>query len=414
MNHQNSNPYPVIRDNMDAVSRARFDMYDLQPDEVWGNSTKKIRRGIWKCLMHPDARDVDHESAYRSFFPKTFNSTGDCYDPTSIGIALWEVGLSKVDKQDRSSLAALSADTWADIKKELGSFDWRTYFLDPTCADMIHRSHLDDSLELSELLFSMPAFVVSLPKSLVIASKDQHGNHDPVIALAVSRTFTVCHTGGNHNALRQDALSSLGVDIKDIKSLNKRIVSEGDGTWKEIRDSWIDEFGLAEYQDEVTLAPVINIGGVTLNGNNMPIRFPLLDKSIRSSLDFLTDHAFVEFGDESGANEALELTRFTLKLLLFLAAKPEEVELEGKEVRRIRHRRGKLMNDSKWSPCFIGRKYGSSMKEKGYGERGKVSSHWRRGHFRGYWTGKGRTKQIVKWVDPCYVNDPNKDRGLTK
>ena len=91
-----------------------------------------------------------------------------------------------------------------------------------------------------------------------------------------------------------------------------------------------------------------------------------------------------------------------------MAAKPEEVDVKTKLIKPARIRRKKLMNESKWSPCFIGRKYGALMKSKGYGERGKVRAHWRQGHFRGVWTGKGKTKHVVKWIDPCYVNDPTK------
>ena len=143
----------------------------------------------------------------------------------------------------------------------------------------------------------------------------------------------------------------------------------------------------------------------------MPIRFPLLDIPAKECLDFLYTKATKDFQGSQAADslrEARLLTEFTLKLLLFMAAKPQEVETKSRLLKPARVRRGKLMNDNKWSPCFIGRKYGAEMKSKGYGERGKIRAHWRQGHFRGVWAGKGRSKHLIKWIDPCYVNDPDK------
>lgn len=410
MNIQNQNTpdgfSTMDKHDLTDADQARSQLYGLQQGQVWGNSIKQMRKAIWYHLStgrHKGGNGVFGDVSYFDMFPKTFNIPEGNYDPTALGVGMWE--LTFASEGPKGSLAELSKDTWTNIYDGLKQFDWRTYFLDKTCAEMISKSHLNDSMDLSEVRFTIPSFAVSIPRGVDIT-----GNlEDPIISLAITRTWTICFTSKDkqHQALNNESLNALGIDIDDVLSLNKRIINEGDGSWKEIRDSWITEFGL-DGRDDITLAPVLCVGGVSLKGNNIPLRFPMLDEPIRESLDFLFGLS-VEKDKQSqkGVAEALRLNEFAIKLLLFMVAKPDEVDSASKLIKKARERRGKLMNDNKWSACFIGRKYGACMKVQGYGgEKKKKRSHWRQGHFRGVWKGKGRSKYVVVWIDPCYVNDP--------
>ena len=378
-------------------------IYGLRPDQPIGDHVKRCRKKIWEILStHPTYVDagIDAVISYTNIFPRTFDVPTGNYDPTMLGCMWWEQ--SALMEKAEDGAGRICQDTWESVASTLLEFDNRTYFLDSTCCEMVQRSKFNESVDMSETLFTIPAFVVSLPKGL-----DVIGNSEsPIISIGVSRTFTVCHnrTSKFFESVSDYELERYGITPEDLIDLNKRIVESGDGRWKDIRDNWLGEFNLPK---SVTLAPVLNICGVTLRGETLPIRFPLLDMPARECLDMLFDHGTKEFGTDS-TSEALLLTEFTIKLLLFMAAKPEEVDVKTKLIKPARIRRKKLVNESKWAPCFIGRKYGALMKSKGYGERGKVRAHWRQGHFRGVWTGKGKTKHVVKWIDPCYVNDPTK------
>ena len=395
-------------------TEASEEMYGLKPDQLWSDNAKTMRKMIWGHIQygsHPVFKKVNRDELYHRFFRKTYNLNGKNYDPTLMGVSLFENLFATEAAEGNDMLADIATDTWRSIDRELDSFDWRTYFLDGTCAEMINRSHFNDSIDMSETLFTMPAFNVSLPKGIDITGAD---DGDPVIALAVCRSFTICHTSTDKEfrAVNERDLNRWGIRKEDLDKLNKLVTEEGGGSWKEVRDSWTGFFQQkGRFPDGVELAPVLNIGGVTKNGESMPIRFPLLDIPAKKCLDMLYDKGRYEFNkqqDESSLDEARLLTEFTLKLLLFMAAKPQEVETKSRLLKPARVRRGKLMNDNKWSPCYIGRKYGAEMKSKGYGERGKIRAHWRQGHFRGVWAGKGRSKHLIKWIDPCYVNDPEK------
>ena len=404
---------------------ATTEMYGLTPDQQWCDNSKLMRKMIYGFIQHgyhPAFEKLDRENLYQRLFPKTYNLDGKNYDPTLLGVSLFETMFAT--EPDVSDVTQdIAYDTWNTIDRELHSFDWRTYFLDGTCAEMINRSHYNDSVDMSETLFTMPAFTVSLPKGIDITdSKD----NDPVIAIAVCRSFTICHTNYSKEfrSVSELDLQRWGIRKEDLNNLNKLVTKDGEGSWKQIRDSWTGFFQQkGRFPDGVELAPVLNIGGITKSGENMPIRFPLLDISAKDCLDFLYSHELERMDGshplnarknfqgnqaEESLREARQLTEFTLKLLLFMAAKPQEVETNSRLLKPARVRRGKLMNDNKWSPCYIGRKYGAEMKSKGYGERGKIRAHWRQGHFRGVWAGKGRSKHLIKWIDPCYVNDPDK------
>lgn len=433
-------------DYMDEADEVRAEHYGLQKGQVWGKNVKHLRKVIWHHLASGRHHEFNNgefgDFNYFDLFPKTYNIPAGNYDPTTIGVAKWEMSFADPDPP-KDSLAGLSLDTWKDIYGELKAFDWRTYFLDETCAEMINRSQLNEDMDMSEVRFTIPACVVSLPKSLNLSGDKD----DPIMAVAISRTWTICYESEDrkHAAVGSEMLEYLGVEKADLVKLNKRMIEAGEDSWKSVRDSWTAEFNLdrinnlpadwatefggtsGTHERKIVLAPVLCIGGVTLKGNNIPIRFPMLDKSIKASLDFmfkmsLQNHLIkegekhiVEKQNEyaaKGTKEAILLTSFAIKLLLFMLAKPEEVDTNSKLIKKARERRGKLMNDNKWSACFIGRKYGTSMKIQGYGDdTKKIRAHWRQGHFRGVWKGKGRTIYAVVWVDPCYVNDPSKEES---
>ena len=392
---------------------ATTEMYGLTPDQLWCDNAKAMRKMIWGFIQygnHPAFEKFGRDNLYQRFFPKTYNLNGKNYDPTLLGVSLFET-IFATQREGEDAMQDIAYDTWQSIDRELHNFDWRTYFLDGTCAEMIHRSHFNDSIDMSETLFTMPAFTVSLPKGIDITDSS---DSDPIISIAVCRSFTICHNNPDKEfrAVNQRDLERWGIRKEDLDNLNKLVTEEGEGSWKQIRDSWTGFFQQrGRFPEGVELAPVLNIGGITKSGENMPIRFPLLDIPAKECLDFLYTKATKDFQGSQAADslrEARLLTEFTLKLLLFMAAKPQEVETKSRLLKPARVRRGKLMNDNKWSPCFIGRKYGAEMKSKGYGERGKIRAHWRQGHFRGVWAGKGRSKHLIKWIDPCYVNDPDK------
>ena len=144
------------------------------------------------------------------------------------------------------------------------------------------------------------------------------------------------------------------------------------------------------------------------------------DRSLKEGLEAMTLREREDFEHEDdllvegSAKAAVEIA---VKLLAFLAAKPNETTKHRTPIREARWRRGVLKKEALWGPNFIGRNYGDSLTARGYGGSGRKDGrkqryHWRRGHIKSQRYGKGRRKVKTIVIDPYPVNRPDDDDAI--
>ena len=132
--------------------------------------------------------------------------------------------------------------------------------------------------------------------------------------------------------------------------------------------------------------------------------------------------AFIEGSQDNGIDDAVQavqvqtltaMYRIAVNLALYLSTPEPEAEPEiderAKTIKQKLKRakasgqRKKLQrqldNRSKATVVRVGRSIEAKVASQ-VREHGSVKAHWVRGHFHHYWTGKGRTIKIRKWIMP--------------
>jgi hypothetical protein len=226
-------------------------------------------------------------------------------------------------------------------------------------------------------------------------------------------------------------------------NMNKMIVECGDGPWKEIGDTMLEHWSHMDINDEsgrvntsafqdpeVTnkmwrsgqykIQPVLNVGCVSATTLKLPARFRMDDsvpvaeliKQNRALADELPEDA-QRITENWAGPQMSDMLEFTLKIMAFMAAKPEEVSTAANQTQPVKVRRGYTLRESEWSPNIIGKRYGATLRRQGYtsddGDKDKTRPHWRRAHQRRQRYGKHSAKEKLIWVDAVFVNDPEKN-----
>jgi hypothetical protein len=94
------------------------------------------------------------------------------------------------------------------------------------------------------------------------------------------------------------------------------------------------------------------------------------------------------------------LTTLVLKLLLFMLARPNDVQ-HGSIARVVKQRRTGSPIEF-WHPNVMGRNY-VTAREMSAGTHASPRLHWRRGHFRNQRHGPGFSLVKTIWIEPVLV-----------
>jgi hypothetical protein len=404
-------------------------------------------KGEIKANSHcKEFKKVIPSKLYNSFFPKRFKNVPDFCDPRLFGVAnlftYLEHGTNSED--DGTATAA-----WRDLHVNLLGFNYPVYFLDETTEQMIIDSKLDPTLTLADIEFVLPSFLVCLPK------KDLRSDY--IATIGVTRSFEM------YNPITDTYTSNLDQEWEymggcNSHNMNKMIVESGDGPWREIGDAMLEHWANMDINDEsgrintsvfqepdvsnemwrsgqYKIEPVFNVGCVSANMLKLPARFRMDDpvpvaeliernRALASSLKALPNQKYGtpytdgtispdEYGKPEWAGPQMsDMLEFTLKIMAFMAAKPEEVSTVAEQTQPVKVRRGYTLRESEWSPNIIGKRYGATLRRQGYtsddGDKDKNRPHWRRAHQRRQRYGKHSAKEKLIWVDAVFVNDPEK------
>jgi hypothetical protein len=392
-----------------------------------------------------EIKKVIPSKLYNSFFPKRFKNVPDFCDPRLFGVAnlftYLEHGTDTTAAKEDDGKATAA---WRDLHINLLGFNYPVYFLDETTEQMIIDSKLDPTLTLADIEFVLPSFLICLPKkdSGCLSAIRKGEGSDYIATIGVARSFEM------YNSITDTYTSNLDQEWEymggcNSHNMNKMIVESGDGPWREIGDAMLEHWSNMDINDEsgrintstfkepdVTnkmwrsgqykIQPVLNVGCVSGTTLKLPARFRMDDpvpvaeliELNRALADELPDKEELIASNWTGPQMA-DMLEFTLKIMAFMAAKPEEVSTVAEQTQPVKVRRGYTLRESEWSPNIIGKRYGATLRRQGYtsddGDKGKNRPHWRRAHQRRQRYGKHSAKEKLIWVDAVFVNDPEKN-----
>ena len=402
---------------LDELTRATVAAHYKSKGEVRANAHCK------------EFKKVTPSRVYNSFFPKRFKNVPDFCDPRLFGVANL---FNYLEHGNNPSDDGTATAAWRDLHINLLGFNYPVYFLDETTEQMIIDSKLDPTLTLADIEFALPSFLICLPK------KDL--SSDYIATIGVARSFEM------YNSVTDTYTSNLDQEWEymggcNSHNMNKMIVESGDGPWREIGDTMLEHWSNMDINDEsgkintsvfrepdvsnemwrsgqYKIEPVFNVGCVSANMLKLPARFrmddpvpvaELLERERR--LGHLPREEYIKSKWEGP--KMYNMLEFTLKIMAFMAAKPEEVSTVAEQTQPAKVRRGYTLRESEWSPNIIGKRYGATLRRQGYtsddGDKDKNRPHWRRAHQRRQRYGKHSAKEKLIWVDAVFVNDPEKD-----
>ena len=279
---------------------------------------------------------------------------------------------------------------------QLSRTNYPTYFLDDQTLSMLNNSKVSHDIPVDEIDFPLPSMIISLPKGSC-----EVPNGSELAILSLTKTYE-----WEPNSVHESAenLGSQGGLYKSTES------------WSELKKTAYDKINRSSASGEII--PALNVVAVHSDMEQTVIRLPIGDKTFGDLLSvyaktLTTTGAEYQKIIDTGRDMALERTttqfiaELAMKILLFMQSKKTEYVTQGNKIKEARYRRGKLMNEAIWGANFIGKNYGSVLTEKGYGterEGRTLRYHWRQGHIRGQWYGKGRTKYKTVIIDPYPVN----------
>jgi hypothetical protein len=278
-----------------------------------------------------------------------------------------------------------------------------------------------------------------------VPSIKEKGGSDYISSIGVARSFEM------YNSVTDDYTSNLEQEWEymggcNSHNMNKMIVESGDGPWREIGDAMLEHWANMDINDEsgkintsvfrepdisnemwrsgqYKIQPVLNVGCVSGTTLKLPARFRMDDPVPVAEL-LEQNRALAKWPLEGPDEEQRitpnwkgpkmdEMLEFTLKIMAFMAAKPEEVSTIAEQTQPAKVRRGYTLRESEWSPNIIGKRYGATLRRQGYtsddGDKDKNRPHWRRAHQRRQRYGKHSAKEKLIWVDAVFVNDPEKN-----
>lgn len=156
-----------------------------------------------------------------------------------------------------------------------------------------------------------------------------------------------------------------------------------------------------------------------------PILFSGRDLKRQGLLETKDGTITLSFRQSHPEDEKQNLLLFLLQGMLYLSShEPDIMESPKKRVVNV----GKAKAGNREKPVVltdVGVRYGNVIRKRkkdavtiyvGNGAprpKRQITSHMRSAHWHHYWTGKGRTKRIVKWIPPTFVSGSGKELPVT-
>ena len=400
--------------NIQLPKTQKINMDDIVPmpnNETTINSigaiSKKVKANI-------------HRSIYKEFFRKRFQVPSTHHDPrvysyvellnhidsgkpiaTSDAVILRSQGKNVKSYTEHYTTNGVRIDEGFNNEAveiahdQLSRTNYPTYFMDDQTTEMLINSKLSDSICMDEISFPLPSMVISLPKGKCILP-----NGSELAAFSITKTY--------------EWLDSTKSYMQD-KSLTDALYGSTE-SWSKLKETAYEKSNKSMQDGEIV--PAINVVAVHADMEQSVLRFPISNETFTSLMDIYSDQITVtkdhavkmaeeNYDIDSEAQTTKYIAQLAIKTLLFMEARKDEYSMSQSKVKEERYRRGKLMNEAIWGANFIGKNYGNSLTEKGYGSErvGRTQRyHWRQGHIRGQWYGKGRTKYKTVIIDPYPVN----------
>lgn len=279
---------------------------------------------------------------------------------------------------------------------QLSRTNYPTYFIDDQTMRMLLNSKVSHNIPMDEVSFPLPSMLISLPKGLCTVP-----NGSELATISITKTYE-----WETNGIFQEE-----GNIDPTGELHKSTES-----WSELKKTAYDKINRSSLNGNII--PALNVVAIHSDMEQSVIRFPICNKSFGDLIAFYSKNVVASeelYEDMKKTNRDIDLERATtqyiaelaIKILLFMESRKDEYSSKGKKIKEARYRRGKLMNEAIWGVNYIGKNYGDVLTKKGYGvpRVGRTQRyHWRQGHIRGQWYGKGRSKYKTVIIDPYSVN----------
>lgn len=363
---------------------------------------------------------------WEEFCPKRYRVPKGYYDPAWFSTMMIGMAGQNIEGVG-SKYYSFQADISAKVNAMLAEYMFPHYFLDRDLYKLMSMTGVTENIDLSKLSYPFNACLFSMPVGMIEDKHsktykkfaDEEGLRELVSgAKSYVSQIGFCRTFDVQTMTQQISSQQAGRDPTDGRYYDKvmshmwsNAIDRFEGDEREERLAFIMENVEKKYGEPCRIVPSFNVCIGYDTGDVGVCSYPIEEGRGLGELLKSYEHIFTygdreldgdsqEVQDEVGTMQAL--TKLCVTLILYMSARSDEYSKESKRI-KFQHKGRTISN--LYSPNFLGAKYrGYISKQNKLHSTGKMKPHWRAGHLHTYWTGKGRTKPIQKWVMPYAVN----------
>lgn len=369
---------------------------------------------------------------WKQVCPRRYRVPKDYYDPAWFSCLMLGVSGERIE-----GVGSPHYDFQRDISFKvctmLEKYMYPHYFLDNDLIKLLGMTNVANDVDLTQMKFPFDACLFTLPVGLIedkynmeydlqrTIKDTTHKSHAPLVNGAKSYLSQIGYARSyDVQTMSQEVRSKeLGRDstdgrhyMPDFSENWSRTLAMEDEEKRTLAQDHLIRVVEKQLGEPCRVIPSFSVVMGYDTGDVGVTSYPIEEGRGLSSIlrsyedDFFYGNEQIEV-EQEGVQEEISsmqmLTKLVVTLILYMGSRGGEYSTEQKKT-KFQHKGRTISN--LYSPNFLGAKYKGYIQKQNNKMMGsfRMKPHWRKGHIHTYWTGKGRTKSVQKWVMPYPVN----------